>query len=85
MVEQPSFQPVPHHIHPVTLTFDEDAIEQEYRNDLLPGLRRQARLAILMGLALWVLFGVTDILFLYGYAAQNLAYLHTIIIGAVVD
>lgn len=84
MVAQPSFQPVSHHIHPVTLTFYEGVIEQEYRNDLLPGLRRQARLAILMGLALWVLFGVTDTLFLYGYAAQNLVYLHAIIISIAV-
>ncbi|CAG0990916.1 putative signaling protein [Methylophilaceae bacterium] len=75
------FQPTVTSIHPVTLEFDDAEVELEYRNDLLPSLKRQARLGLTMGIVLWLLFSLLDSIFLPGYSFADTGYLHATIIS----
>lgn len=63
-----------------TLGFTSDRLEALYRHYTLPGLRRQARIALLVGATLYSLYGFLDSLFVPQQAVVKIWYIRTMVI-----
>lgn len=63
-----------------TLGFTSDRLEAFYRHYMLPGLRRQARIALLVGAILYSLYGFLDNLFVPQQAIIKIWYIRTMVI-----
>jgi diguanylate cyclase (GGDEF)-like protein len=71
-------------IHPATLEFGNRAFELEYRNYSFQSLKRQARLALIMGLLLWFFYSALDSLFVPTGQMDAIWEIRTIISCAIV-
>lgn len=63
-----------------TLGFTSDRLEAFYRHYTLPGLRRQARIALLVGAVLYSLYGFLDNLFVPQHVIIKIWYIRTMVI-----
>jgi diguanylate cyclase (GGDEF)-like protein len=63
-----------------TLRFKNERLESLYRHHTLPGLRRQARIALLVGAIIYGLYGFLDSLFVPPEAVIQVWYIRTMVI-----
>jgi diguanylate cyclase (GGDEF)-like protein len=63
-------------INPVTLEFNDDLIEQAYRQETLESFCRQARVALIMGMVIWGLYTLLDTIFLSGQEQYLIRIIH---------
>jgi diguanylate cyclase (GGDEF)-like protein len=74
------YQPTNVSIKPVTLDFSDEAVELKYQAYLLDSIKRRARLGVIMALALWIIIGPLDSLFISFTLRQEIIYIHAVVI-----